>query len=137
MRLAEKARRGWNADVAPDYVLLVDKVLHCNASGGTCVWAEPDAPPLVALYDKPDYKAPLADATAISRFEIASPTKPESLRVQDGYHAILYETTAADAPQVCIEHGAPDLKTLRYPDGTRVGRHVEVLELEQGKCPAG
>ena len=56
--------------------------------------------------------------------------------MQDGYHAILYETTAADAPQVCIEHGAPDLKALRYPDGTRVGRHVEVVELEQGKCPA-
>ena len=54
----KKPGRGWNADVAPDYVLLVDKVLHCNASGGNCVWAEPDAPPLVALYDKPDYKIP-------------------------------------------------------------------------------
>lgn len=132
----KKPRRGWNADVAPEYVLLVGKVMHCNASGGACVWAEPDARPLVALYDKPDYKIPLADATAVSRFEIAYPTKPESLRMQDGYHAFLYKTTGADAPRVCIEHGAPDLKTLRYPDGTRVGRHVEAVQVEQGECPA-
>jgi hypothetical protein len=60
-----KPRRGWNADVAPEYVLLVGKVMHCNASGGDYVWAKPDTRPLVALYDKPDYKIPLADATRI------------------------------------------------------------------------
>ena len=133
----KKARHGWNSDVAPDYVLLVDKIMHCDTSGGACIRAVPDAPPLVALYDKPDYRAPLADAAVVSRFEVASPTKPESLRMQDGYHAFLYKTTAADAPRVCIEHGAPDLKLLRYPDGTRVGRHVEAVELEKGRCPAG
>lgn len=132
----KKPRHGWNDDVAPDYVLLVDKVMHCNATGGSCVWAQPDAPPLVALYDKPDYQFPIADATAVSKFEMARPTKPESIRIQDGYHAILYETTAAAAPHVCIEHGNPDLKTLRYPGGTRVGRHVGVVEVDQGKCPA-
>jgi hypothetical protein len=56
--------------------------------------------------------------------------------MQDGYHAFLYKTTAADAPRVCIEHGTPDLKALRYPDGTRVGRHVEAVQVEQGECPA-
>ena len=132
----KKPRRGWNANVAPEYVLLVDKVMHCNTSGGSCIWAAPDAPPIVALYDQLDYKIPVADAAAVSRFVIPDPSRPESIRMQDGYHAFLFEDTDADAPQACVEHGAPDLNTLRYPDGTPIGGHVGAVQVEQGKCPA-
>jgi hypothetical protein len=130
-----KARRSWNSDVAPDYVLLVDRVLHCQASEGDCVWAENDVAPIVALYDLPGYKLPVADVGTVSRFEIAHPRQPESIRMQEGYHAILYRDATEGSPWVCVENFAPDLNALKYPDGRKVGGNVGIVEVGQGTCP--